>query len=314
MSAMATLRFGGVLLAGGAVRAGSSQPLRKPPTLAEVLAATTPGDWRALDPENTLYVELAAGRVVIELAPAFAPQHVANVKALVREGYFDGLAIIRSQDNYVVQWGDPDGERRAEARGRSARRSATLAGRVRPRRSAPSFRSRRCPTATSTRPRSASPTAFPAARDPKSRPRLARPLLRHARRGPRQRRRQRRRRRALRRHRPRAAPSRPQRHAARPRACRGWSCSRRCRAAPAPMGFYEKRRAARAHPRDPRRRRRARGRAQPRSRCCAPTPRPSRRSSSRAATAARSGSSAAAGHIELCNVPLPVRARSGAAP
>jgi peptidylprolyl isomerase len=48
---------------------------------------------------------------VIELAPAFAPGHVANIKALVRAHYFDGLNIIRVQDNYVVQWGDPDGKR-----------------------------------------------------------------------------------------------------------------------------------------------------------------------------------------------------------
>jgi peptidylprolyl isomerase len=75
-----------------------------------VLAGTTAADWRALDPENTLYLELASGRVVMELAPSFAPAHVANVKALAREGYFDGLAIIRSQENYVVQWGDPDGD------------------------------------------------------------------------------------------------------------------------------------------------------------------------------------------------------------
>jgi peptidylprolyl isomerase len=84
-------------------------PPPKPPTFAEVLVATTPADWRTVDPENTLYLELASGRVIIELAPAFAPRHVANVKTLVREGYFDGLAFIRSQDNYVVQWGDPEG-------------------------------------------------------------------------------------------------------------------------------------------------------------------------------------------------------------
>ena len=70
-----------------------------------------PADWRPLDPDNTLYLQLAAGRVVIELAPDFAPQHAANIRTLVREGYFDGLAIIRSQDNFVVQWGDPDGKR-----------------------------------------------------------------------------------------------------------------------------------------------------------------------------------------------------------
>jgi peptidylprolyl isomerase len=47
--------------------------------MADVLAASKPDDWRALDPENTLYMDLSAGRVVIELAPTFAPQHVANV-------------------------------------------------------------------------------------------------------------------------------------------------------------------------------------------------------------------------------------------
>jgi peptidylprolyl isomerase len=80
----------------------------KQPTVAEVLAASTPSDWRPLDPNNTLYVELPSGRVVIELAPAFAPLHVANIKTMARAGYYDGLSIIRVQDNYVVQWGDPD--------------------------------------------------------------------------------------------------------------------------------------------------------------------------------------------------------------
>lgn len=76
------------------------------PTMASVLAGTKPSDWRSLDPENTLYLDLPGGRVVIELAPALVPGHVANVKALVREGYFDGLTVNRAQDNYVVQWGD----------------------------------------------------------------------------------------------------------------------------------------------------------------------------------------------------------------
>jgi peptidylprolyl isomerase len=78
-------------------------------TMTEVLAASKPADWRALDPQRTLYLELASGRVVIELAPQFAPRHVENIQTLVRELYFDGLAINRSQDNFVVQWGDPDG-------------------------------------------------------------------------------------------------------------------------------------------------------------------------------------------------------------
>jgi peptidylprolyl isomerase len=53
-------------------------------TMADVLAASKPSDWRTLDPVNTLYMELAGGRVVIELAPEFAPQHVAYVRTLVR--------------------------------------------------------------------------------------------------------------------------------------------------------------------------------------------------------------------------------------
>jgi len=84
--------------------------------MADVLAASKPVDWRALDPENTLYMDLAAGRVVIELAPTFAPLHVANVKALAREKYYDGLAIVRVQDNYVVQWADPEAEKPELAR------------------------------------------------------------------------------------------------------------------------------------------------------------------------------------------------------
>ena len=76
-------------------------------TMADVLAASKAIDWRTLDPENTLYMELAGGRVVIELVPQFAPLHVDNVRKLVRGKYFDGLSIVRSQDNFVVQWADP---------------------------------------------------------------------------------------------------------------------------------------------------------------------------------------------------------------
>ena len=96
--------------------ASSVAPTQKPtsPTVASVMAAATTTDWRPLDPENTIYMELAAGRVVLEIAPDYAPAHAANVKALVREGYFDGLTINRVQDNYVAQWGDanPQGQRR----------------------------------------------------------------------------------------------------------------------------------------------------------------------------------------------------------
>ena len=88
-----------------------AEPAAAPRTMAEVLAASTPADWRPLDPQNTLYLQLPTGRVVIELAPVFAPEHVANLRTLARQKYFDGLSIIRSQDNFVVQWGDPEGRR-----------------------------------------------------------------------------------------------------------------------------------------------------------------------------------------------------------
>jgi peptidylprolyl isomerase len=83
----------------------------KPRSMSEVIAASKSADWRALDPQNTLYLELSSGRVVIALTPTFAPKHVANIKALVHEHYFDGLAIYRAQDNYVVEWGDAEHQR-----------------------------------------------------------------------------------------------------------------------------------------------------------------------------------------------------------
>ena len=84
---------------------------KKPLTTAEVLAASAPADWRPIDPQNTIYMDLPSGRVIIELAPQFAPHYVANVEALARQGYFNGLWIERVQDNYVTQWGDPDAKK-----------------------------------------------------------------------------------------------------------------------------------------------------------------------------------------------------------
>ena len=89
----------------------AAKPVAKPaPTYAALLASSTATDWRTPDLENTLYMDLPAGRVVIEISAAYAPLHAGNIRALVREKYFDGLAILRSQDNYVVQWGDPQAE------------------------------------------------------------------------------------------------------------------------------------------------------------------------------------------------------------
>ena len=79
-------------------------PEGKTPSPAEVIAASKPEEWRTLDPENTLYMDFPQGRVIIEMAPQFAPNHVANVKALSREGFFVNGAVTRVQDNFVTQW------------------------------------------------------------------------------------------------------------------------------------------------------------------------------------------------------------------
>jgi cyclophilin family peptidyl-prolyl cis-trans isomerase len=81
------------------------------PTPSRMLADAPASAWRALDPEDTLYLRLPRGRVVIELAPQFAPRYVANIKKLVREGFFNGLPIFRVQDNGVAEWGDTTGHK-----------------------------------------------------------------------------------------------------------------------------------------------------------------------------------------------------------
>lgn len=106
-----TLAIALVLLLSAGLGAAPPPPQPKPRTAAEVLAASSSADWRTPDPQHTLYLELATGRVVIELAPQFAPNHVANVEALARGHYYDGLSIVRVQDDYVVQWADPDNKK-----------------------------------------------------------------------------------------------------------------------------------------------------------------------------------------------------------
>ena len=123
-----------------------------PAGLSDILAASPAADWRAVDPEDTLYLILPQGRVVIELAPAFAPGHVANIKRLVRAGFYDGLAVVRVQDDYVVQWGDAASPVIIRARGSCACRRSSIVH-MGPR--TPSFRS---PTLTPMRRLPALPT------------------------------------------------------------------------------------------------------------------------------------------------------------
>lgn len=64
----------------------------------------------AADLDNTLYMDLKDGRVVIEMFPAKAPNHVARIKELTREGYYDGKTFHRVIDGFMVQTGSPNGD------------------------------------------------------------------------------------------------------------------------------------------------------------------------------------------------------------
>jgi peptidylprolyl isomerase len=64
----------------------------------------------AADLENTLYLDVPAGRVVIELKPDQAPGHVARIKELARQGFYDGIAFHRVIDGFMAQTGDPRGD------------------------------------------------------------------------------------------------------------------------------------------------------------------------------------------------------------
>ncbi len=73
------------------------------------LAAALPAQAQKLDPENTLYLDLKDGRVVIQLRPDLAPKHVAQIKKLTRAGFYDGLTFHRVIDGFMAQTGDPTG-------------------------------------------------------------------------------------------------------------------------------------------------------------------------------------------------------------
>ena len=90
--------------AAGAHAQAASAP--QPRTTADILRDAPASVWRRPDPNDVLAMTLPSGIVWIELAPRFAPHHAANIRTLVAQHYFDGLAVIRVQDNFVAQWGD----------------------------------------------------------------------------------------------------------------------------------------------------------------------------------------------------------------
>jgi len=91
----------------------AAPPPSKAPTLADIVNAARADEWQQVDPKDLMLVDLADGnRVAIVLAPTLAPLHVGNIRGLIRAHWFDGGAIYRVQDNYVVQWGQGDDDKK----------------------------------------------------------------------------------------------------------------------------------------------------------------------------------------------------------
>ncbi len=110
-------------------------------------------------------MELPGGRVIIELAKDFAPLHAANIRTLVKQNYFDGLAVLRVVDNFVTQWGDPNGEDPKTARSIGAAKATLAAEFSRPSKDLP-FTA--LPDGDVYAPEVGFSNGFPAARDPKT--------------------------------------------------------------------------------------------------------------------------------------------------
>ena len=77
--------------------------------LAFALAGVLPASAADLDPDNTVFMDLTYGRVVIKLRPDLAPSHVAQVKTLVKKGFYNGTPFHRVIEGFMAQGGDPTG-------------------------------------------------------------------------------------------------------------------------------------------------------------------------------------------------------------
>ena len=89
----------------------SAAPKPKAPAAAAPKPAAAAGpseaDWRTPDPNNVLVIDTNKGRILIEIVPEVAPQHVTQVRALAHEGFYDGLRFFRVIDKFMDQTGDP---------------------------------------------------------------------------------------------------------------------------------------------------------------------------------------------------------------
>lgn len=102
----------------------AAEPPAKPALApSEIVAAAPAGDWVKIAASDLLVMDLTPGpsgkprRIVIQLMPPpFSQGWIGNIRKLAAAHWWDGLAVMRVQDNYVAQWGDPDGEDQAKAK------------------------------------------------------------------------------------------------------------------------------------------------------------------------------------------------------
>jgi peptidylprolyl isomerase len=105
------MRMRSILLASSVLRLAATPP-PKPKTPNDIVASAPASAWKDVAPDDLMVIDLrTGGRVIIQLAPQFAPVHVANIRALAKGGWWSGAAIYRVQDNYVVQWGNNETEK-----------------------------------------------------------------------------------------------------------------------------------------------------------------------------------------------------------
>jgi cyclophilin family peptidyl-prolyl cis-trans isomerase len=101
-----------LLLTAAVMLIGAAPAKPKLLTPNDIVAGAPASAWKTIEPDDLLVMDLAnGGRVVVQLAPQFAPVHIANIKALARSNYWDGATVYRVQDNYVAQWGLNDSDK-----------------------------------------------------------------------------------------------------------------------------------------------------------------------------------------------------------
>lgn len=87
----------------------AAAPRKPPPPAARPASPAAPGpaDWRTPDPNDVLVIDTNKGRILVEMVPEVAPKHVAQIRELAHENFYDGLRFFRVIDGFMDQTGDP---------------------------------------------------------------------------------------------------------------------------------------------------------------------------------------------------------------